>query len=231
MRIVHLKRIAAVVAAAGLLLTVAATPARAIALVGEYTLIDVTAVQALSSVGVTFTALGGAEIFDSVALGVKILLLPVTGGNVDLPTSFLGTIEHNGSGLRLSRLGVDLDLTNFLMTILTDPPITGTMSADVSVGGAPAGVVNIFNVLPCNFGPPGTCLTIPGAASIASPLGLRLTAEGAGVFEFALGIPGLTDVPFGVANTALTAVPEPGTAFLVGSALVGLAALRRDRRA
>ena len=77
MRIVHLKRIAAVVAAAGLLLTVAATPARAIALVGEYTLIDVTAVQALSSAGVTFTALGGAEIFDSVALGVKILLLPV----------------------------------------------------------------------------------------------------------------------------------------------------------
>jgi len=231
MRIVHLKRIAAVVAAAGLLLTVAATPARAIALVGEYTLIDVTSIQALSSAGFTLTALGGAEIFDSAALGVKIALLPVTGGNVDLPTSFLGTIEHSGSGLRLSRLGVDLDLTNFLMNILTDPPITGTMSADVAVGGTPAGVVSIFNVLPCNLGPPGTCLTVPGAAAIASPLRLSLTAEAAGMLEFAFGIPGLEGLPFGVANTALTAVPEPGTALLFGSALVGLAALRRNRRA
>jgi len=88
MRMVHLKRIAAVAAAAGLLLAVAATPARAIPIAGDYSLIDVTSTKGLSSLSVTLTALGTAEIFNSAALGVKLVLLPVTGGDVDLPTSF-----------------------------------------------------------------------------------------------------------------------------------------------
>ena len=225
MRMVHLKRIAAVVAAAGLLLTVVATPARAIPIGGDYTLIDVTSTQALSAGGVTLAALGGAEIFSSAALGVKLVLLPVTGGDVDLPTSFLGTIEHSGSGLRLSFFGIDLDFSNLVMNTITSK-VTGDF-----VLTAGTGTTDIFDILPCDSGPPGTCSTIPGGAVIPSALRLTFTANSAALVNLAFGIPGLAGVQFGVANTALTAVPEPGTAFLVGSALVGLAALCRNRRA
>ena len=228
MRMVHLKRIAAVAAAAGLLLAVAATPARAIPIAGDYSLIDVTSTKGLSSLSVTLTALGTAEIFNSAALGVKLVLLPVTGGDVDLPTSFLGTIEHSGSGLRLSSFGSDIDLTDFVMNTSTLK-----MSANFAIG-ALTGATDIFDILPCDSGPPGTCATFPGGAVLPTALRLSFTADAAALVALAFGNPafaGLAGVQFGVANTALTAVPEPGTAFLVGSALVGLAALRRNHRA
>lgn len=228
MRIVQLKRIAAV-AAAGLVLAVAATPARAIPIVGDYTEINVTSTQGLSALSVTLTALGTAEIFNSAALGVKLVLLPVTGGDVDLPTSFLGTIEHSGSGLRLSSFGSDIDFTNFVMNTNTLK-----MSADFAIGPL-NGVADIFDILPCaGLASAPTCSTFPGGAVLPTALRLGFTADAAALVALAFGNPAfasLADVQFGVANTALTAVPEPGTALLVGSALVGLAALRRDRRA
>lgn len=233
MRIMNLKCLAAVVGAAGLLLAVAATPARAIPIVGDYSLIDITSAPYLRLAGLSLAALGEGELHTfSVPsrlgrdLGVTTLVLPVTGGDGALPFSFDGTIEHSGSGLRLSSVGVNLDLTNFVMNT-----ITNKMSADYVIGAA-TGAGDIFDILPCGSGPPGTCFTLPTGAVIPSALRLSFTELGSGLVNF-LGIPGLAaaGMQFGVANTALTAVPEPGTALLVGSALVGLAALRRGRRA
>jgi hypothetical protein len=221
----HLKRIAAVVVAAGLLLAVAATPARAIPIGGDYSLIDITSAPYLRAAGLDLAALGTGELHTFAILGVTTLVLPVTGGDVALPFSFDGTIEHSGSGLRLSSSGINLDLTNFVMNT-----ITSKMSANYAIGAA-TGAGEIFDILACGSGPPGTCFTLPRGAVIPSALRLSFTDLGAGLVNFV--IPGLAGagMQFGVANTALTAVPEPGTALLVGSALVGLAALRRNRRA
>jgi len=225
MRMMHLKRIAAVVVAAGLLLAVAATPARAIPIGGDYSLIDITSAPYLRAAGLDLAALGTGELHTFAILGVTTLVLPVTGGDVALPFSFDGTIEHSGSGLRLSSSGINLDLTNFVMNT-----ITSKMSANYAIGAA-TGAGEIFDILACGSGPPGTCFTLPRGAVIPSALRLSFTDLGAGLVNFV--IPGLAGagMQFGVANTALTAVPEPGTALLVGSALVGLAALRRNRRA
>ena len=227
MRMMHLKRIAAVVVAAGLLLAVAATPARAIPIGGDYSLIDITSAPYLRAAGLDLAALGTGELHTFAILGVTTLVLPVTGGDVALPFSFDGTIEHSGSGLRLSSSGINLDLRNFVMNT-----VTWKMSADYDyASGAATGAGDIFDILACDSGPPGTCFTLPRGAVIPSALRLSFTDLGAGLVNFV--IPGLAGagMQFGVANTALTAVPEPGTALLVGSALVGLAALRRNRRA
>lgn len=213
------------IAVTGLTLAFGGSPARAIPIAGDYSVIDLTTDPALTAAGVVTTALGTAEIHHYGIPGVTLAVLPVTGGDVDLPTSFLGTVEHDGSGLRLSFLGVDLDFTNLVMST-----ITGKVTADFTVGAA-SGTAEIFDILPCDSGAPGTCATIPGGAVIPSALRLTFSADGAALVAFAFGIPGLAGVQFGVWNTALRAVPEPGTALLVSGALAGLAAIRRSRRA
>jgi len=65
MRMLHLKQIAAVVAAACLLLAVAATPARAVAITGDRTTIDVTSIGLLNAVGIGVSGLGSAIVFSS----------------------------------------------------------------------------------------------------------------------------------------------------------------------
>lgn len=197
--------------------------ARAVPIVGDYTLVDVTSIGALTGAGITVSGLGTAEVFVSPALGVALGLFPVTGGDVDLPTSFLGTIEHEGSGLRLSFLGVDLDLTDFVIDT-----VNNVVNADVAFGSS-SGTAAIFDIVPCQSGPPGTCQTLPGGAVIPTAWGLRLTATAAAVIETAFGIPGLAGLQFGVANTALVPIPEPGSALLLGAALAGLGVLRRAR--
>lgn len=213
------------IAAFGLVFALAGGPARAIPIIGDYSTIDLTADPALTAAGVVTTALGTAEIHHYGFLGVTLAVLPVTGGDVDLPTSFLGTVEHDGSGLRLSFLGTDLDFTNLVMNTTT-----GKVTADFAVG-ASTGTADIFDILPCDSGAPGTCATLPRGAVIPSALRLTFSADGAALVDFAFGIPGLAGIQFGVWNTALLPVPEPGTALLVSGALAGLAAIRRGRRA
>ncbi len=213
------------IAVAGLAIAFAGSSARAIPIGGDYSTINLTTDPALTAAGVITTALGTAEIHHYGILGVTLAVLPVTGGDVDLPTSFLGTIEHKGSGLRLSFFGTDLDFTNMVMNTTT-----GKVTADFAIGAA-TGTADIFDILPCDSGAPGTCATIPRGAVIPSGMRLTLTADGAALVGFAFGVPGLAGVQFGVWNTALTPVPEPGTALLVSGALAGLAAIRRGRRA
>lgn len=225
MRKLNSRGIAAAVAAAGLALAVAATPARAIPIAGDYSAIDITIAPALSAAGVTLSALGDLELFTASFLVITHAVIPVTGGDVDLPTSFLGTIEHSGSGLRLSFLGIDLDFNNLVFNTITGQVFSDFVSP---IGSA---TTDIFDILPCDSGPPGTCATIPGGAVGPSSLRLTFSANGAAVVAASFGISGLAGVQFGEADTHLRAVPEPGTALLVGSALLGLAALRRGRRA
>ena len=203
----------------------AAGPARAVPIAGDYTLVDVTSVGALSGAGVTLETLGSAEAFSSPALGVLLALFPVTGGDVDLPNSFAGTIEHQGSGLRLTFAGVPVELTDFVIDTTT-LKLTATVASTVFNG-----ITDIFDIVPCQSGPPGTCQTIPGGAVIPSALGLRISENGGILLAASWGLPGLQGLQFGVANTALVAVPEPTTALLAGAGLVGLAAAGRRRRA
>lgn len=202
----------------------AASPARAVPIVGDYTLVDVTSVGALSSAGVSLETLGSAEAFSSPALGVLLALFPVTGGDVDLPNSFAGTIEHQGSGLRLTFAGAPVALTDFVIDTTT-LKLTATVASDVFNG-----VTDFFDIVPCQSGPPGTCQTIPGGAVIPSALGLRISQNGGIVLAAAWGLPGLQGLQFGVANTALVAIPEPTTALLLGAGLAGLATAGRRRR-
>jgi len=197
-----------------------------VAITGDRTTIDVTSIGFLNFVGIGVSGLGSAIVFSSPPAQLLFAVLPVTGGNVNLPFDFVGTIEHAGSGLRLSFGGVDADLTNF--TINTGSNI---LTGDVKSGAFEVAGATLFDILACSSGAPGTCQTNPNAAVIPTGIGLRISSDLATGLAVLLGLPDLTGFQFGVANTALTAVPEPGTALLVGSALAGLAALRRDRRA
>jgi hypothetical protein len=59
---------------------------------------------------------------------------------------------------------------------------------------------------------------------------MTFTPEGAAVLS-TMGLPSLAGFYFGTANTQVNFIPEPGTAMLVGGALVALAAVRRRRAA
>ena len=217
------KGLAVATAAAVLAIAGASSSARAVPIVGDYSYIDITSSKALTSAGVTLSALGAAQLFTTPL--TTLAYLPVTGGDVDLPTSFLGTIEHAGSGLRLTFAGVDLDLTNLVINTLTNQVTTDFAS------GALNGTTDFFDISACDSGAPGTCATLPAGAVIPTGLRLAFSANGAAVIQTFFGVSGLAGVQFGVANTAIRAVPEPGTAMLLGSALVALAASRRQRRA
>lgn len=220
MRKLRSKGFVGALVALGLALAGAAAPVQAIPIVGDRTSVDVTSIDLLTTAGITLSGLGSTTILS--APGLLFAVFPVTGGDVDLPNSFAGTVEHEGSGLRLTIFGVDIDLTNFVLST-----IAATLVADVAVNGTGVGPVSFFDVVACASGPPGSCQTLPNGAVIPTGFGLRISADAATL----LGLPDLAGFQFGVANTALRAVPEPGSALLLGSALLALAAGRRHRTA
>jgi hypothetical protein len=203
----------------------AASPARAVPIVGDYTTINVTSIAALSGASITVAALGSGQASYFANANVLIAVLPVTGGDVDIPTSFAGTIEHSGSGLELVFAGVPIDLTDLVIDTTTFK-VNATVASPVF-----GGVTDIFDLVPCQSGAPGTCQTVPGGALIPSALGLRISANLATVIAASWGLPGLTGFQFGVANAAIRAIPEPTTAILAGAGLVGLAIAGRRRSA
>lgn len=164
-----------------------------------------TATPTLVGAGVGVAALGtGSLTFD--ASGNAVGLFPITGGFLD-PDLSNARVEHVGSGLRLSRDGVDVDLENFLIdTTLTQDTIFGR----VTVGSTVLEDVPLF--------------TLTG-------LNLFLSAPAGAALNSFLGIPDLGGAQLGFALTSpVAAVPEPGTYAMMVAGLGAIALMVRRRR-
>lgn len=170
------------------------------------------------------------------------VLLPVTGGDVDL-AALTGTIEHDGSGISVSSMtqGVvsSVNAENFVIDLTN-----GVLTADLSFysGGMLSGQSNdvtLFDVRSCQQSAASDpCLS--GGATVLSGFGLRF-ADGApdtiANFLFANASAGdaefianeLTGLDFGIANTRIELVPEPGAAAMLFFGLGGLFVAGRKR--
>jgi hypothetical protein len=207
-------RFATLTAAAALLAALAAPAAvhaQALPIVGGVTSVTLTAAPTLTTLGVGFGTLGTASASPG-SDGIPLVYFPVTGGSIDT-ASFAGSIEHDGSGLSLSSGGTTVNLTDFVIDT-----VALTLTGQVAVVDGPAlGAVPIFNL---GF-----------STNPVSPFTLSLTAAAAGAITTVFGLPDLTGVTLGTANTIpiTTAVPEPATyaAMLAGLALVALTLARR----
>ncbi len=210
-------RFATFTAAAALLAALAAPAAvhaQALPIVGGVTSVTLTAAPTLTSLGVGFGTLGTATASPG-SDGIPLVYFPVTGGSINTAT-FAGSIEHDGSGLSLSSGGTTVNLTDFVIDTVA-LSLTGQVAVE---GGAALGAVPIFDL---GF-----------SSNPVSPFTLSLTAAAAGAITTVFGLPDLTGVTLGTANTIpVTTVPEPATyaAMLAGLAFIGLALARRQRAA
>ena len=182
----------------------AASAATPIAPVGP-TVTVLTATPTLLGAGVGVAALGsGTLTFD--ASGNAVGLFPITGGYLD-PDLSNAQVEHVGSGLRLSRNGVDVDLENFLIdTTLAQDTIFG----QVTVGATVLNDVPLFTL---------------------SGLNLFLSDSAGAALNSFLGIPNLAGVQLGFALTSpVAAVPEPESYAMMIAGLGAIALMVRRRR-
>ena len=164
-----------------------------------------TATPTLVGAGVGVSALGtGSLSFD--ASGNAVGLFPITGGFLD-PDLSNAKIEHVGSGLRLSRSGVDVDLENFLIdTTLAQDTIFG----QVTVGSTVLNDVPLFTL---------------------SGLNLFLSDTAGAALNSFLGIPNLAGAQLGFALTSpVAAVPEPETYAMMIAGLGAIAVMARRRQ-
>jgi hypothetical protein len=69
-----------------------------VAITGDRTTIDVTSIGFLNFVGIGVSGLGSAIVFSSPPAQLLFAVLPVTGGNVNLPFDFVGRSSTRAAG-------------------------------------------------------------------------------------------------------------------------------------
>jgi hypothetical protein len=200
---------AALVAAATLPMS---AQAQSLPIVGGFTAVTLTSAPTLTGAGLSVGTLGSA-LFSPGSAGTPLVFFPVTGGTLDT-VSFGGSIEHAGSGLSLANAASTVNLTDFTIDTLG-----GVLTGQVAVGTSALGAVPLFSLVP--------------SGNLVSPFSLRLTAAAAGALTTVFGLPDLTGIEIGTANTLpiTSAVPEPSTYAVMLSGLALLAWLTQRRRA
>jgi hypothetical protein len=208
-------------AAAALVLSLHAAPVHALPIVGDQTIVLITAKPTLDAAGIFVAAIPTAVLGTDLA-GRTEALFPITGGDL---SGLSGTIEHDGSGLLLSDGSTGVALENFLIDMNTLQ-----LLADVTVDGTPSGNLALFDVSDCLsfLGGPGQCLDGDGSV-IVDGFKLSLTSGAAAALTSAFGLPDLTGAQFGVADVDVRLIPEPSTALLLGLGLAAGAARLRQR--
>jgi hypothetical protein len=168
------------------------------------TVVVLTATPTLVGAGVSVAPLGSATAFAD-ASGNLVGAFSITGGMLD-PDLGNATIEHDGSGLRLSTSAGSIDLENFVID--TTLPID-TISGRVSFGSTVLNGVGLF--------------ALSGGSQLV------LTEAAGDALAAVLGIPDLGGATVGFALTNPLPVPEPGTYAMMAAGL-GLLALANGRR-
>ncbi|MBC7940228.1 MAG: PEP-CTERM sorting domain-containing protein [Chitinophagaceae bacterium] len=187
--------------------------AQSLPIVDGFTSVKLTSAPTLTAAGLSVGVLGSA-LFSPGSDGLPLAYFPITGGLLNTGT-FAGSIEHNGSGLRLSTASASVNLTDFVINTSAL-----TLSGDVAFGGTSLADVPLFN--------------LSASGDLSAPFTLTLTSTAAGALTTIFGLPNLTGLTVGVANTLpVTTVPEPATylSLLGGLALIGGSLARRRAQA
>lgn len=204
-------KISRIAAAAALVALVGTAQAQSLPIVDGFTAVTLTAAPVLSGAGLSVGTLGSATASPGSG-GIPLVYFPVTGGFLDTAT-FAGIIEHAGSGLSLSDATSTVSLTDFVIDT-----VALTLTGQVAVGASALGAVPLFNL---GF-----------SSNPFSPVSLQLTSAAAGALSAVFGLPDLTGVTLGTANTLpVTTVPEPATYLAMLGGLAVLGAVVRRRRA
>jgi hypothetical protein len=193
-----------------------ATP---VGVVNGATQLNVTSFGTLTSLGITISPGGTAEVISIPALPSPIVFYDVTSVDLD-PSST--QIFHVGSVLDLTRDANTVSLSNFLIDATQ-----GLVFADVLATGFDANAAVFSISKACSVADP--CSGLDGTATIDG-LELQLTSAAGGLLADQLSIADLTGSVIAVANSSFTPVPEPGTALLMALGLGGLSAAGRRPR-
>lgn len=187
--------------------------AQQLPIVGGFTSVQLS--ETFLSYEPTVTAIG-STLLSPGSNNQTVAYFPITAGSIDT-ISFLGDIQHIGSGLSISKGVNSVQLTDFIINTGND-----TLFANVTYGFTQLGTVALFSI---------------GLSGVPSaPFSLQLSQQASDVlYPLLTGINdgggSIAGVTFGLANTLpiTAAVPEPSTyaLLLAGLCVVGRLSARR----
>jgi hypothetical protein len=181
--------------------------AQAATITGIETDVELTAAGLLASNGVSVQPVGTGSL-DAATVTAT---FPITGGTLNDSAAL---IEHDGSGLALSKSNDHLLLLNFLIDTAAATVFGDAVVID-DVGGTPTAAA--LNDIP---------LFTLGALTTGG-IPLLLSGAAAGALSSLFGLPDLTGAQIGLANPSVSAVPVPAAVWLMGSAIAAIGLRRR----